>query len=74
MLARWLVFFILFSPVVLYATQENDIELFEFLAMYDEKDIYFIDSEMDDKNISSEDISKNENLINKKVSKSDADE
>ncbi len=57
------------SPVALYATQENDMELFEFLAMYDENDNVFIDAEIDDNENLSE-----QNLTSQKVSKSDADE
>jgi len=57
------------SPVALYATQENDMELFEFLAMYDENDNVFIDAEIDD----NENIRK-QNLTSQKVSKSDTDE
>lgn len=59
----------MFSPIALYATQENDLELFEFLAMYDENDNVFIDDEIDD----NENIRK-QNLTSEKVSKSDADE
>ncbi len=69
MRAKWLIIFIMFSPVALYATQENDLELFEFLAMYDENDNVFIDAEIDD----NENIRK-QNLTSEKVSKSDADE
>ena len=49
MLAKWLIILIVISPVALYATQENDMELFEFLAMYEENDNVYIDAEMDDK-------------------------
>lgn len=69
MLAKWLIIFIMISPVALYATQENDMELFEFLAMYDENDNVFIDAEIDDNENFSE-----QNLKSQKVSKSDADE
>jgi len=69
MLAKWLIIFIMISPVALYATQENDMELFEFLAMYDENDNVFIDAEIDD----NENIRK-QNLTSQKVSKSDTDE
>ncbi|MCK4863881.1 MAG: hypothetical protein KAT06_00505 [Gammaproteobacteria bacterium] len=69
MLAKWLIIFIMISPVALYATQENDMELFEFLAMYDENDNVFIDAEIDDNENLSE-----QNLTSQKVSKSDADE
>ena len=68
MLAKWLIILIVISPVALYATQENDMELFEFLAMYEENDNVYIDAEMDDKDNSEQ------NLTSQKVSKSDSDE
>ncbi len=69
MRAKWLIIFIMILPVALYATQENDLELFEFLAVYDENDNVFIDAEIDD----NENIRK-QNLTSQKVSKSDTDE
>lgn len=69
MRAKWLIIFIMILPVALYATQESDLELFEFLAVYDESDVFFIDAEIDD----NENIRK-QNLTSQKVSKSDADE
>lgn len=71
--AKWLIFFLMFSPVVLFAKQENDIELFEFLAMYEQSDDVFIDAEMDDKYEISE-IKDDESLTNQKVTKSESDE
>jgi len=59
----------MFLPAALYATQENDLELFEFLAIYNENDNVFIDAEIDD----NENIRK-QNLTSQKVSKSDTDE
>lgn len=73
MQAKWIVFVLLLSPIALYANQENDLELFEFLAAYDEKDNIFIDAEIDDKDIKNENVSK-KSLTNHKVSKSDSDE
>ena len=70
---KWLILFLCISPAVLYATQENDIELFEFLAMYEEGDNVFLDAEMDDKYESAE--FKNEKYLTKKnVTKSESDE
>lgn len=73
MQAKWLVALLLTIPALLYAKQENDIELFEFLAMYEESDNVFIDAEMDDKNGISE-VTTEENFTNQKVSKSKSDE
>lgn len=61
------------SPVALYAIQENDIELFEFLAMYEQSDNIFIDAEMDDKYEVAE-VTDETNLTNKNVTKSESDE
>lgn len=49
---RFLILCLFFSPGLLYAKQElveEDLELFEFLAMYEEDDAIFIDAEMDEK-------------------------
>lgn len=73
MLARGMILIILLSPIALYANQENDLELFEFLAMYEENDNVFIDAEMDDKSMSNENI-KEKNLTSQKVSVSDSNE
>ena len=73
MLARGMILIILLSPIALYANQENDLELFEFLAMYEENDNVFIDAEMDDKSMSNENI-KEQNLTSQKVSVSDSNE
>lgn len=71
--AKWLIILLCFTPVVLFAKQENDMELFEFLAMYEEKDNVFIDAEMDDKNESV--ITENkQNLTSENVIKSESDE
>ncbi len=55
--AKYLILFLFLSPVASFAQQEqdeplieNDLELFEFLAMYDKNDIAFIDDEIEDKN------------------------
>ncbi len=70
---KWLIILLCITPVALFANQENDMELFEFLALYEENDNVFIDSEMDDKN---EDvvINEKENLTSQKVTKSESDE
>lgn len=69
--AKWVIIFLCLTPVALLANQENDMELFEFLAMYEENDNVFIDSEIDDKN---ENVVMNENSKNQKVIKSDSNE
>ncbi len=46
---KWLIALLLVFPALLYANQEEDMELFEFLAMYDQDDSAFIDSEMDER-------------------------
>ena len=71
--AKWLAALLLLSPLALFASQEDDIELFEFLALYDEKDNVFIDAEMDDKKERDEVINK-QNVTNKNVTKSGSDE
>ena len=75
--AKWLIFFLLFSPVALYAKQENDIELYEFLAMYEQSDDVFIDvfidAEMDDKYETAE-FTTEQSLTNEDVTKSGSDE
>lgn len=71
--AKWVIIFLCLAPVALFANQENDMELFEFLAMYEENDNVFIDSEIDNKN---ENVVMNikENPTNQKVIKSESDE
>ena len=71
--AKWMIVFLCITPVALFANQENDMDLFEFLAMYEEKDNVFIDAEMDDKN---ENVVINEkaSLTSQKVTKSESDE
>jgi len=56
MQAKFLILFLCLAPAVLLAKQEqdvssaeNDLELFEFLAMYDKNDVAFIDAEIEDK-------------------------
>jgi len=64
---KWLATLLLIFPVLLYAQQEDDIELFEFLALYDQDDNAFIDAEMDERietaNVSPEDSLTNQNLL-----------
>jgi len=71
--AKWLVALLLFSPVILFANQEADMELFEFLAMYEENDNVFIDAEMADKNVNTE-VNYKQNETNQRVTKSESDE
>ena len=71
--AKWFAALLWISPVVIYASQEEDMELFEFLAMYDEKDAVFIDAEMDDKNETTE-LDSKQNVTNQHVTKSESDE
>ncbi len=68
--ARFLIMLLCFSPGLLFAKQEyyeQDLELFEFLAMYEKNDAIFIDSEIDDK-------TESENLTNQHVNTSESDE
>ena len=64
MLAKWLSVVLIFLPLALFASDENDIELFEFLAMYEQNDNIFIDDE----------IKNEQNLTSQKVTKSESDE
>ena len=64
MLVKWLSVILMFSPVALFANDENDMELFEFLAMYEKNDNVFIDDE----------IKNEQNLMIQKVTKSEVDE
>lgn len=54
MSVRLLLFILLSSPVLIFASQadnkEQDLEMFEFLAMFDQKDNAYLDAEMDDVN------------------------
>ena len=80
---KWLATLLLILPVALYAQQEDDIELFEFLALYDQDDNAFIDAEMDERietanastedNLSNRDLS-NQDLLKPDVIKSEPDE
>ena len=53
--ARLLMVFLLLSPAMLLAKQSNEVkqemELFEFLAMFEEKDEVYIDAEINDEEI-----------------------
>lgn len=66
---KWFAILLCFIPVIVYASQEDDMELFEFLAMYDESDNVFIDAEIDNKNEANE-----QNVTNQHVTKSESDE
>ena len=70
---KWLIILLSFSPVILFAQQENDIELFEFIAMYEQDDNIFIDAEMDDKDGTAE-VENNKSLAIDKMTKSESDE
>ena len=64
---KWLVAFILIFPAMLYASQEEDMELFEFLAVYEQDDSAFIDAEIDERvETAQADIS--DNLTNQNLS------
>ena len=70
MLVRLLTLLICFSPNILLAKQEQseiDLELFEFLAMYEKDDVVFIDSEIEGKN-------EMQKLTNQKVKMSESDD
>lgn len=73
MRARFLVLFIFGLPCALFAEQgmqkllEQDLELFEFIAMYEKEDAIFIDAEIEDKNGS-------EYKMNQHSKKSESDE
>ena len=73
MRVRLFILFLCFSPALLFAKQdkeqtlEQDLELFEFLAMYEKKDNVFIDAEMDDKTETKE-------LTNQQVNMSESNE
>ena len=72
MRVRYLILLLCFSPTILFAKQEeqfleHDLELFEFLAMYEKKDEVFIDAEMDDK-------IETKNLTNQQVNMSESNE
>ncbi len=71
--AKWFVVLLCLIPAALIASQEEDMELFEFLAMYDENDNVFIDAEMDNKNETSE-LDIEHNVSNQRVTKSESDE
>ncbi|MCW8901847.1 MAG: hypothetical protein OQK75_08105 [Gammaproteobacteria bacterium] len=71
--AKWLIILLMFSPFALLANEENDIELFEFLAIYEQSDDVFIDAEMENKYETTE-FTSEQNLMNQKVTKSESDE
>jgi len=71
---RFLIVFLFLSPGVLLAKQEQyekiteqDLELFEFLAMYEKNDAVFIDAEIDEKSV-------NNDLKSQHVKTSESDE
>lgn len=51
--ARFLIIILCLSPLISFSKEddviEKDMELFEFLAMYEQDDVIFIDAEIDDK-------------------------
>ncbi len=71
--AKWLAALLWLSPLILFANQEDDMELFDFLALYDENDNVFIDAEIDDKNESTE-FNNKQNVTGQHVTKSESDE
>jgi hypothetical protein len=75
---KWLITLLLILPAMLYAQQEEDIELFEFLALYDQDDNAFIDAEMDERiesdNANTEENLAKPNLTNQEEIKSEPDE
>ena len=64
---------LLIFPAMVYAVQEEDIDLFEFLAMYDQSDSAFIDAEMDER-IDTVNADAEDNLTSQDVMKSESDE
>lgn len=74
--ARVLLLFMLLLPFSLITkpayAKEQDMELFEFLAMYDQNDEIFIDSEIDEK--VNETVSKQDNVTSINDIKSESDE
>ena len=70
---KWLIALLLVFPILLYASQEEDMELFEFLAMYDQDDNAFIDSEMDER-IETSNTSMEDSLTTQEVMMSEPDE
>ena len=76
--AKWLAAMLFIVPALLVAKQEEDLDLFEFLAMYEQKDEVFIDAEMDDKYEAAENINElnftKQNFTKQNISKSESDE
>jgi hypothetical protein len=58
MSARLFVFILLTSPALIFAAQvdnkDQELEIFEFLALFDQKDSIYLDTEMDDAKISAQ--------------------
>lgn len=71
--AKWLAAILLIAPAALCAKQEEDLDLFEFLAMYDQKDEVFIDAEMDEKS-ETEKVMNVQKFTKQNVTKSESDE
>lgn len=71
--AKWLITLLLVFPALLFASQEEDMELFEFLAMYDQNDNAFIDAEIEQR-IENKKTSTDVNEIDLEVPKSVSDE
>lgn len=71
--AKWLAALLSIVPLLLYASQEEDMELFEFLALYDQKDAVFIDAEMDERSEINE-VNNQQAVTSQHVTKSEADE
>ena len=73
MLVRLWILFLLLSPALALAGLEDekkqDLELFEFLAMFDQKDGLYLDAEMDDAKTIVQ-----QRVKNSKVTKSESNE
>ena len=70
--ARWIVFLLCFLPAIVYTAQESDMDLFEFLATYEEKDNDLIDDEMD--NSKPVKVTDKQDITRQKETKSEANE
>ena len=73
MLVRLWILFLLLSPALALADladeKKQDLELFEFLAMFDQKDGLYLDAEMDDAKTIVQ-----QRVKNSKVTKSESNE
>ena len=73
MLVRLWILFLLLSPALALAgladEKKQDLELFEFLAMFDQKDGLYLDAEMDDAKTNVQ-----QRVKNSKVTKSESNE